>query len=166
MGENHGGSRKVVMDFSPQNLPDLSTPQQNKLIKLLGSRYDPNSTTAKMSSDRFPTSAQNKRYLIDTLERLMAEARDGQDMFEDVPFDFRHAKPKKKFEFPEEWKLGSVEKIRELEARRAARDKLESEKMIAGDIVEGKRAIKGGRVADEEQEPVMIGAVRKKRHGK
>ena len=60
-----------------------------------------------MSCEKFESAAQNKRYLGDLVNALIAEAVDpSKDNFEDVPFDFRHHKPKKVYEFPEEWKLG------------------------------------------------------------
>ena len=169
MGETHPGSRKVVLDFSPANLPNLTDAQQRKMIKLLGTRFDPHTSTAKISCDRFPTPAQNKRYLLDMLDKLLAEARDRQDMFEDVPFDFRHARVGEKKRkrrllqtaFPEEWKLGSVEKVRQLEARRSERERAERSRIVAGELVDGGRAIEAAiGVTGEEREPVMAGASR------
>ncbi len=58
-----------------------------------------------MSSEMFETQAQNKRYLGDLVDTLIAEAKDGSDMFEDVPLDFRHHRFRHKPEFPEGWKL-------------------------------------------------------------
>ena len=52
------------------------------------------------------TQAQNKRYLGDTIQRLLAEVRDPEaDSFEDIPLDTRHHKFKKVLEFPESWKM-------------------------------------------------------------
>ncbi|ERF68859.1 hypothetical protein EPUS_04511 [Endocarpon pusillum Z07020] len=116
MGEVHPAAKKVVVEFCPSDLPQLTTPQQrNKLIKLAGVRYNPSRDAVKISCEKFETQAQNKRYLGDLVNKMVAEATDPtKDSFEDVPFDFRHHKPKIVHAFPEEWKLGSEEKVREL----------------------------------------------------
>jgi len=140
MGETHPASRKVVLTFSPSSLPDLTPVQTSKLIKLLGVRYNPSTTTAKMSCELFPTPAQNKRYLGDLIGKLLVEARDGKDTFEDVPYDFRHHKPKKNYIFPEAWKL-TDEKREALEKGRKERRKLEINRSVAGELVHGTRII-------------------------
>lgn len=169
MGETHPGSRKVVLEFSPANLPDLTKPQQDKMIKILGTRYNPHTATAKISSDRFPMSSQNKRCLLNTLDKLLAEARDGKDMFEDVPFDFRHAKVGEKrrrrrllqLGFPEDWKLGSEEKVRQLEETRLGKETLERSRTVAGEIVDGTSVIEAATGRGEQaRQPISLGARR------
>jgi small subunit ribosomal protein S35 len=103
-------------------------------------RYNPSTTTAKLSCELYPTPAQNKRYLGDLLEKLTNEAKDAKDTFEDVPFDFRHHKPKPKHLFPEHWKL-TEERRESLEARRQSVLKKEFEKMENGEVVEGAKLI-------------------------
>jgi hypothetical protein len=68
---------------------------------------------ARISSDRFPHAAQNKRYLGDLVSNLIREAKDGKDLFEDVPLDTRHVKKKVKAQFPREWGL-NMERVQEL----------------------------------------------------
>ena len=179
MGESHPAAPKVVCDFTPSALPDLSPAQVTKLIKLLGPRYTPPPIDrAKLSSQRFPTRAQNKRYITDTLSRLVAECKNGEDLFEDVPLDFRHdanrlknERRKGKFrncKFPEQWKI-TEERSRELRkfwAKGEPNPALEEglrQGLIAG-LVDGSRAIQGkveedGRRSEitKEREPAMAG---------
>ncbi|KAF2151475.1 hypothetical protein K461DRAFT_211792, partial [Myriangium duriaei CBS 260.36] len=104
LGTPHPAANKVVLTFSPHNLP-LSPSHLIKFIKLCGPRYDPHSRTVKMSSESFPSQAQNKRHLGSTLANLMKEAKDDTDKMEDIPFDFRHARRAATPQFPKEWVL-------------------------------------------------------------
>lgn len=152
MGETHPGARKVVMDFSPSALPSLTSAQVTKLLKLLGPRYNPLQNTAKMSCDRFPTVAQNKRCLKDTLKRLLEEARDEEDMFEDIPLDLRHVRVKNKtrgLEFPEAWKL-TEGRARYLDSVWEGKGVEEERRVEEGRVVEGKRLL-GTPVPSEEE---------------
>ena len=95
MGEYHPSARKVVVTFHlPHITPLLPSPlHADKLIKLLGTRYNPETQTAKLSCERFPEPAQNKRYLGDLVNSLIDECKKsgpGVDMFEDIPIDERH----------------------------------------------------------------------------
>ena len=116
MGETHPAANKIVLQFCTADLP-LTPAQRTKLIKLVGVRYNPQTDLVKMSSEMFETQAQNKRYLGDLVDTLMAEAKDEKDMFEDIPLDFRHHKFKRKPEFPEAWKRTNSK----LEAKQPAR---------------------------------------------
>lgn len=157
LGEEHPAARKVVLTFSPQALPDLTEVQTNKLIKLLGVRYNPSTKSAKISCELHPTPAQNKRYLGDLLEKLLTEARDGEDTFEDVPFDFRHHKPREEHLFPEEWKM-TEERRQALEARRKEKASLEFNRMTDGRLVEGTKLIEEllAPKPKAEKQPVMM----------
>lgn len=118
--------------------------QTLKLIKLLGVRYDPQKDLVHMSCEMFETQAQNKRYLGDLVNTLISEAKNGEDMFEDIPVDFRHVKWKRKLEFPEEWKL-TPERRQKLERQREERMLAEEEKMemegLDGGLVDGVKLI-------------------------
>lgn len=74
MGEFHPADRKVVVEFAPRDLP-LTEAQQLKLKKLAGPRYNPEKDTIKMSCERFEHQAQNKRYLGDLVEKMIAAAK-------------------------------------------------------------------------------------------
>ncbi|TKA56788.1 hypothetical protein B0A49_03488 [Cryomyces minteri] len=88
----------------------------------------------------FETQAQNKRYLGDVVGSLMREARDAADDFADVPFDFRHHKPKRTHAFPDAWLL-TPERKQLLEQRRASRLQLEAQRAENGEVVDGVEAI-------------------------
>ncbi|KAL8854083.1 MAG: hypothetical protein Q9221_001206 [Calogaya cf. arnoldii] len=140
MGETHPAAKKVVLEFCTCDLPDLSEAQRIKLVKLIGVRYNPETDLVKMSCEMFETQAQNKRYLGDLVDTLMAEAKDASDMFEDVPLDFRHHKAKPKFEFPEQWKL-TEERRAQLEENRRQRELREKEREDAGRLVDGAKVL-------------------------
>src|SRR6195952_1749725 len=117
MGEHHPASRKVVLQFCTKDLlsssPTFTEQHRQKLLKLVGPRYNPDTDVVKMSCEQFEAPAQNKRYLGDLVKKLLDEARNGEDSFEDVPLDLRHHKAKRRVEFPEGWKL-KPSRVREL----------------------------------------------------
>ncbi|KAL8713922.1 MAG: hypothetical protein Q9220_002068 [cf. Caloplaca sp. 1 TL-2023] len=140
LGETHPAANKIVLEFCTRDLPGLTEPQRIKLVKLAGVRYNPETDVVKMSCEMFETQAQNKRYLGDLVDTLVAEAKDESDMFEDVPLDFRHHRFKPKVEFPEAWKM-TTERRAQLEEnwrQRALRDQEREEK---GQLIEGPKLI-------------------------
>ncbi|KAF2657875.1 hypothetical protein K491DRAFT_625670 [Lophiostoma macrostomum CBS 122681] len=158
LGEEHPAANKVVVEFAASDMPDLTLVQKNKLIKLAGPRYNPSTDIVKMSCELFDTLPQNKRFLGDTISKLLAEARDGADTFEDVPFDFRHHKPKVRHQFPKEWIL-TDERKKYLEGKRQQSLELDQQKLVAGHIVDGERIVGNSlpfMVAEEE--PVLVAA--------
>ncbi|KAI9853893.1 MAG: 37S ribosomal protein S24, mitochondrial [Vezdaea acicularis] len=136
MGEKHPAENKVVLQFCTSDMPGLTKEQRDKLIKLVGPRYNPETDVVKMSCEMFDTQAQNKRYLGDIVDKLLAEARDSTDTFADIPFDFRHHTFKRKIQFPEHWKI-TPERQEELEFKRAQRALEEEERTAAGLLVDG-----------------------------
>lgn len=74
MGDKHPAEPKVVLEFTIADL-NLSPVSSRKLIKLVGPRYNPVKGVVKMSCEMFETQAQNKRYLSDLLDKLLAEAK-------------------------------------------------------------------------------------------
>jgi small subunit ribosomal protein S35 len=121
MGEAHPAAKKIVVQFCTRDLRSLTEPQRIKLIKLVGVRYNPDTDVVKISCEKFEEPAQNKRYLGDLVEKLIKEAQNEEDMFEDVPLDFRHHKPKRRLVYPEGWKLKEENVRRLLEARKEVR---------------------------------------------
>ena len=105
MGESHPAAKKVVVQFCTKDLPGLTEQQRSKLIKLVGARYNPDNDMVKLSSEKFEAPAQNKRYLGDLVNKIIAEAKNEADTMEDIPIDLRHHKSKKIVRFPEEWKM-------------------------------------------------------------
>ena len=74
MGEFHPAEKKVVVHFCPSDL-GLTLAQEEKLIKLAGPRYNPETETVKMSCESFDHQAQNKRFLLDTINKLVETAK-------------------------------------------------------------------------------------------
>ena len=169
MGEAHPAARKVVVTFNPFDLPDMTDAQTQKLLKLAGPRYNPTKRQVKISCESFETPAQNKRYLADTVNNLVAEAKDASgDTFEDVPLDLRHHKPPVKHRFPNEWIMTKERKM-ELEGQRRALMLEEGRKVERDEIVDGRDAIAAARLKEEKEEesrerereqPVMVEARR------
>lgn len=161
-GEPHPASRKVMVEFKVQDLEHqrLNKKHLDKLRKLVGARYNPETDKVKMSCESFETQAQNKRFLGDTIEKLIAEAKDpNADSFEDVPLDVRHHKFKKVFTFPEDWKL-TPERRAELEERRRLLLLEEGKRVEENRIVSGAAAIEHERQLrlKKVEEPVMADA--------
>lgn len=122
-----------------------------------------------MSAELFESQAQNKRYLGDTIKSLIAEAKDTADTFEDLPFDFRHHKPKPKLQFPDSWLL-TEDRKRQLEERRALRLAAEQSRAdsVAG-LINGVQEIEEARRIDETQRveaPIMADARASQSKGK
>ncbi|KAI1418725.1 mitochondrial ribosomal protein [Hypoxylon sp. FL1857] len=152
MGEFHPAENKVVVEFSPRDLP-LDEAQQSKLKKLLGPRYNPETHVAKISCEQFEHQAQNKRYLGDLVDSLIARAKDPSDMFEDIPLDTRHHTFKVKPKFPREWRM-SEERRKFLDDTRQKSLLLDQAKEEAGSLINGKEKIDQFFSAPRPQEKV------------
>ncbi|KAF7728021.1 37S ribosomal protein S24, mitochondrial [Apophysomyces ossiformis] len=100
LGEGHPVERKVVLTVKVSDLK-LNDTERHKLLLLAGPRYDVNTDEIKLSSEKFPHRKQNKKYVSDTLDKLVAEAKNTTDTFADIPLNL--AQPKKKLIFPAEW---------------------------------------------------------------
>ncbi|KAF2739723.1 hypothetical protein EJ04DRAFT_508581 [Polyplosphaeria fusca] len=163
MGEQHPAANKVVVEFSASDMAGLTAVQKNKLIKLSGPRYNPDTDIIKMSCELYDTLPQNKRFLGDSIAALLAEAKDGKDTFEDVPFDFRHHKPKVKHAFPENWIL-TEERKKYLEAKRAETLQLQDERLHNDLLVDGEKIIARSLpfVKEPELVAVPVGGARRR----
>ncbi|KAI9368775.1 mitochondrial ribosomal subunit protein-domain-containing protein [Aspergillus egyptiacus] len=137
MGESHPAENKVVVELSSRDLVPkyLTEAQRQTFLKLVGPRYNPDKDLVRMSSEKFSTRAQNKRYLGDLIGSLLKEAKEG-DPFTDIPLDLRHHKPKTKLRFPESW-IMTPERKKQLEANRAerARRLQEREGIVDGNAI-------------------------------
>jgi len=166
MGEQHPAEKKVVLEFSPQDMPGLTNLQMDKLRKLAGVRYNPEKDVIKMASESFETQAQNKRYLGDLVEKLLIEARDPTDTFEDIPLDTRHHHFKTRPNFPKGW-IMTEKRQEELALYRQAAAAKDRQKEKIGQLVDGVRHIEEGHVSKAKEEAaVPIMAMLGKRSGK
>jgi len=75
LGEQHPAEKKVVVEFTTRDMPNLTAVQRKKLVNLAGVRYNPEKDLVKMSCEMFPSQAQNKRYLGDLVDQMLREAR-------------------------------------------------------------------------------------------
>ncbi|KAK1750846.1 mitochondrial ribosomal subunit protein-domain-containing protein [Echria macrotheca] len=155
LGEIHPADRKVVVEFAPKDLTDLTSAQQLKLMKLAGARYNPSTEIIKISCERFEHQAQNKRYLGDLVNKMIETAKDPTDMFEDIPLDTRHHKQKIVHRFPKEWIL-TEERKAQLAAIRQQAYQLDKAKRETGTLVDGLETVKQLVKPAEAAEPVMV----------
>ncbi|KAI9681577.1 MAG: 37S ribosomal protein S24, mitochondrial [Trizodia sp. TS-e1964] len=166
MGEQHPAEKKVVVQFSPLDLPSLTPIQVRKLVKLAGVRYNPETQVIKMSCEMFETQAQNKRYLGDLVDTLIHEAQvlplppphapsynttnrpqDPSDTFEDIPLDFRHHKLKSKPKFPLEWRMTPE--------RQAQREALKALKVEGGSAAKPAEVVDGVKLIEKALSEVV-----------
>ncbi|OHE95306.1 hypothetical protein CORC01_09451 [Colletotrichum orchidophilum] len=139
MGEYHPAEKKVVMQFSPADL-GLTEVQADKLRKLVGPRYNPETDIVKMSSEKYEHQAQNKRYLSNLLDDLIASAKDPKDTFKDIPLDTRHHVFKNKPKFPKEWRM-TEERRKELDGYRLRTLEIDAGKLEEGQVIDGTEKI-------------------------
>ncbi|KAL6415108.1 37S ribosomal protein S24, mitochondrial [Ilyonectria robusta] len=141
MGESHPAEKKVVVQFAPRDLK-LTPVQTEKLKKLAGPRYNPETKLIKISCESYEHQAQNKRYLSNLIDDLITSAKDAKDTFEDIPLDLRHHQFQKKPKFPREWRL-TPQRINELAEQRQNAALADLKKADSGLLVDG------GKVLDE-----------------
>ncbi|KAK5130285.1 hypothetical protein LTR08_002245 [Meristemomyces frigidus] len=160
MGELHPAASKVVVEFKPADISDLSAPQRDKLLKLAGPRYNHLTGVLKMSCESHANQAQNKRHLGDIIAALLASARDSTaDSFADMPLDTRHVKRKAAPRFPVAWLL-TEERKRELDSHRRTALLAEGQRVEQNTMVSGAAAIESARQIDlrKVEEPAMVQA--------
>lgn len=159
MGESHPAEKKVVVQFSPEDLK-LTAVQTNKLKKLVGARYNPSTGLVKMSCDSYEYQAQNKAYLQKLVDDIITSAKDPKDTFEDIPLDTRHHNAKTKPRFPKEWRMSDARRkqLDELRQKAALADLQRAEQ---GLLVDGQKAIDAylvHKAAQEQKEALLIEA--------
>lgn len=99
-------NRKVVLKVSLKSLK-LTAPQAHKFKVLAGNKYNFDTGLFVLKSDQLPEAPQNVRYLVDTFNKLVNEAKDLTDDFADIPVDKRHMRAhikKSVPKFPDAWK--------------------------------------------------------------
>jgi small subunit ribosomal protein S35 len=104
--ESNAFNRKVVLTVDIDDL-DLNDKQQHKFKLLAGSKFNFNTNVFKLKCDDFEEPTQNARYVVDTFNKLLTEAKDLKEDFGDIPLDKRHMKNNIKKpvpQFPEAWK--------------------------------------------------------------
>jgi small subunit ribosomal protein S35 len=162
MGDNHPAEKKVVVQFAPDDL-GLTKVQTDKVKKLCGVRYNPETQIVRMSCESYQNQAQNKRFLAEQIDRIVAEAKDGKDTFEDIPLDTRHHKSTKaKARFPKEW-LMTEQRQKALEQDRKKFFQIEAQREETHQIVDGKIAIENhlmGKLRQDQEREQSFAPVR------
>lgn len=136
MGEQHPAENKVVLEFSPSDISDLTDSQRIKLRKIAGVRWNPERDIVKMSCESYGTQAQNKRYLGDVFASLVREAKDTTDTMEDIPLSTKHHKFKKVPQFPQEWIINE-NRQKKLEEHRRQLIKKDKDLETEGLLIDG-----------------------------
>lgn len=156
MGESHPAEKKVVVQFAPDDL-GLTDVQTEKLKKLAGPRYNPETELVKMGSESFEHQAQNKQYLVNLVNDLITAAKDPKDTFADVSLDLRHHKFEPKPQFPKEWRL-TEERRKELAEHRQQAAIADAKRAEDGLLVDGQKLIDGFLIQKlaEEQEKEKV----------
>lgn len=157
MGESHPAEKKVVVQFAPDDLK-LSKAATEKLKKLAGPRYNPETEIIKMSCESFEQQAQNKRYLSNLVDDLIAAANDTTETFEDIPLDTRHHQFRVKPKFPKEWRM-TKQRRNELAEQRQQATIADMQRAEGGLLVDGKKALDDYlvlRAVKEQKEAAQI----------
>jgi len=106
----HPLSRKAILivPVSDQLLP--SAPERHMLCLLAGSRYNVVHNVIKIACDRFPSHLMNVKWCSDTLDKLLAESKNANPTFVDLPLDDRSTLARKRRRreftierFPSDW---------------------------------------------------------------
>ncbi|KAI0734622.1 mitochondrial ribosomal subunit protein-domain-containing protein [Fomitopsis betulina] len=110
-GEDHPATLKRAITVPISRLPLKDKSAVHKFKVLAGPRWtlEPpaNSGISPLEQDQehgyitiscedFPMAAQNMKWASDALDRLLTEANNTQDSFEDIPLDTRHIEAKKR----------------------------------------------------------------------
>ncbi|KDE04259.1 hypothetical protein MVLG_05287 [Microbotryum lychnidis-dioicae p1A1 Lamole] len=90
-GEPHPAARKVTVSVNCDDLASTlgSEQAQHKFKLLAGPRWDATNDEVKMSCELFPTPEMNERWCSETLDKMIAEAKDLSDPMSDIPLDPR-----------------------------------------------------------------------------
>ncbi|OBA21645.1 hypothetical protein METBIDRAFT_40809 [Metschnikowia bicuspidata var. bicuspidata NRRL YB-4993] len=103
--ESTAVNRSVALSVKLQHL-GLTDRQATKFKLLAGDKFDHRSNTFRLSTDRYPESTQNARWLVETFNRLLRESKDlTKNTFDEVPLNnVRQSARRKAAVFPELWK--------------------------------------------------------------
>jgi small subunit ribosomal protein S35 len=71
----HPAERKVTLEVRVADLPLTTDAQRERLLGLVGPRFNASKGVLKLTSERYPTMGENKAYLRSVLDELLAEAR-------------------------------------------------------------------------------------------
>lgn len=70
------GEHRVTVKVALSAIPFENEREKDVFIQIVGSRYDPKKGDLQLSSEKFASRIENKRYLVDMIERIVSNARE------------------------------------------------------------------------------------------
>ena len=70
------GEHRVVVKLAVKNIPFGSEREREVFLEMVGPRYRPKTDEVQLSSEKFASRIENKRYLVDMIERLVESSRE------------------------------------------------------------------------------------------
>ena len=82
------GEFKVTLKISLDDIPFENEVERDMLLQLVGNRYHEKTNRLMLTSDKFPSRIENKRYLVELLDRLVIGAKklavEGDSYFDSI----------------------------------------------------------------------------------
>lgn len=69
------GEFKITLKVSLDDIPLKNKVERDMLLQLVGNRYHEKTNRLMLTSDKFPSRIENKRYLVELLDRLVIGAQ-------------------------------------------------------------------------------------------
>lgn len=69
------GEHRVTVKVALAAIPLENDREKEILLEIVGARYNPKKGVLKLSSEKFASRIENKRYLVDMIERIVSNAR-------------------------------------------------------------------------------------------
>lgn len=69
------GEHRVTVKVALTDIPFENEQEKEIFLQIVGSRYNPKKGDLQLSSEKFASRIENKRYLVDMIERIVASAR-------------------------------------------------------------------------------------------
>ncbi len=69
------GEHRVTVKVALKAIPFKNEQEKEIFLEIVGSRFDPKKGDLQLSSEKFASRIENKRYLVDMIERIVSNAR-------------------------------------------------------------------------------------------
>ena len=69
------GEHRVIVKVALSAIPFENEQEKEIFLEIVGSRYNPKKGDLQLSSEKFASRIENKRYLVDMIERLVFNAK-------------------------------------------------------------------------------------------
>lgn len=70
------GEHRVTVKVALSAIPFDSDQERDIFLQIVGSRFDPKKGILQLSSEKFASRIENKRHLVDMIERIVSSARE------------------------------------------------------------------------------------------